>query len=213
MSSSSDPIAELLAAFDSNPFDVDAHKRSILESAATVFAEYGYDGSSLAKISHACGLSQAGLLHHYPSKKDLLIAVLEYRDAESARLIASTTDEVPSFLQVAPQVSVMFAAGLQNPSKIALFHKITAEATHVDHPGHAWALRRLSMVVAAYRLMLQVDADDGRLVEGISVEWVARLIVATMDGLQLQFLVQGDSFDAAGAFDTFVVALVAQISA
>lgn len=49
----------------------------LLEAAADVFAEKGYDGASIAAITRAAGLSSGAIYAHYASKADLFLAVLE----------------------------------------------------------------------------------------------------------------------------------------
>ena len=61
-------------------------KETILAAARQLFAKHGYRGTSLASIAEAAGLSQPGLLHHYPSKTALLLAVLASRDSADGRL-------------------------------------------------------------------------------------------------------------------------------
>jgi AcrR family transcriptional regulator len=55
----------------------DATRRRLLDQAARLFAAEGFHGVSLAQIAGACGLGNAGLLHHFPSKNKLYRAVLE----------------------------------------------------------------------------------------------------------------------------------------
>ncbi|WP_158847867.1 TetR/AcrR family transcriptional regulator [Saccharothrix deserti] len=43
----------------------------ILDRAAALFAQHGFDQTSLKSLADAVGLSKAGLLHHYPSKEAL----------------------------------------------------------------------------------------------------------------------------------------------
>jgi len=52
--------------------------RRILERAARLFFEKGFDGTSMQDIADACGLTKAGLYHHVPTKEALLIAIMEY---------------------------------------------------------------------------------------------------------------------------------------
>ena len=51
-----------------------------------VFATVGYHKGSLRDVADRVGMSQAGLLHHFPSKEHLLEAVLTWRD-EDARVL------------------------------------------------------------------------------------------------------------------------------
>ena len=54
----------------------------ILGAASSVFTERGYRGATLDAIARAAELSRAGLLHHFASKEELLLALLDARDAE-----------------------------------------------------------------------------------------------------------------------------------
>jgi AcrR family transcriptional regulator len=51
-------------------------RQMLLEEAARQFACSGFNGTSLAAIASACGLGNAGVLHHFPSKQALYKAVL-----------------------------------------------------------------------------------------------------------------------------------------
>jgi TetR/AcrR family transcriptional regulator, cholesterol catabolism regulator len=52
--------------------------RRILERAARLIFEKGYEGTSMQDIADACGLTKAGLYHHVATKEALLIAIMEY---------------------------------------------------------------------------------------------------------------------------------------
>lgn len=48
----------------------------VLQRAAALFRERGYANTSMADISAACGLTKAGVYHHFPGKEAILDAVL-----------------------------------------------------------------------------------------------------------------------------------------
>lgn len=52
--------------------------REILESAARLICEKGYEGASIHDIAAACGLTKAGLYHHIRSKEHLLLEIQNY---------------------------------------------------------------------------------------------------------------------------------------
>ena len=62
-----------------------ARRQEIIDAAVEVFATVGYHKGSLRDVADRVGMSQAGLLHHFPSKEHLLQAVLTWRD-EDARV-------------------------------------------------------------------------------------------------------------------------------
>jgi TetR/AcrR family transcriptional regulator, cholesterol catabolism regulator len=58
--------------------DAKGRHRAILETAARVICERGYEGASIQDIADACGLTKAGLYHHIRSKEHLLLEIMNY---------------------------------------------------------------------------------------------------------------------------------------
>jgi AcrR family transcriptional regulator len=54
-------------------------RQRLLTAAADVFAERGYDGTRVADIASAAGVSNAALYAHFPSKAQLLVEALRAR--------------------------------------------------------------------------------------------------------------------------------------
>ncbi len=52
--------------------------RQILETAARLICEKGYEGTSIQDIADACSLTKAGLYHHIRSKEHLLLEIQNY---------------------------------------------------------------------------------------------------------------------------------------
>lgn len=50
----------------------------ILEVAARVFCERGYEATSMGDVAAAVGMTKAGLYHHIAAKEDLLAAIMNY---------------------------------------------------------------------------------------------------------------------------------------
>src|SRR3954452_23736417 len=55
-------------------------RAEIVRAALEVIAERGYRGATLGAVAERVGLTQQGLLHYFPTKEALLIAVLAERD-------------------------------------------------------------------------------------------------------------------------------------
>jgi AcrR family transcriptional regulator len=63
-------------------------RQRLIETAARLFAENGYGATGMAEILRRAGVHRGSLYHAFPSKQDLLVAVLErYRDGMDARLV------------------------------------------------------------------------------------------------------------------------------
>ena len=77
------------------------------------------------------GLSQAGLLHHFPSKEHLLQAVLTWRDGVSARLIG---EPLPEGIDLLRGLVALAEYNASTPELVELHVIVSAEGTSEDHP-------------------------------------------------------------------------------
>jgi AcrR family transcriptional regulator len=55
----------------------EARRRKVVDTAAKLFAERGYDGTSISELTAATGLAAGGLYHYIEGKDDLLIAICD----------------------------------------------------------------------------------------------------------------------------------------
>ena len=56
--------------------DYDKRREAILDAAARLFAARGFSGASMADLTKACGTSKSLVYHYFPSKDDVLYAVM-----------------------------------------------------------------------------------------------------------------------------------------
>lgn len=59
------------------PAEQTVHPDAIIQAAAVVFHRQGYHGATMADIAAEVHLTAGSLYHHFPSKQDILIAVLD----------------------------------------------------------------------------------------------------------------------------------------
>ncbi len=57
--------------------DYELKSQTILDRAATLFAKEGYPGTKMQDVAKACGATKSMLYHYFPTKEDLLFAMLE----------------------------------------------------------------------------------------------------------------------------------------
>ena len=56
--------------------DYDMRRESIVAAAASLYAERGFNGASLADLASACSASKSLVYHYFPSKEDILYEVM-----------------------------------------------------------------------------------------------------------------------------------------
>jgi len=52
-------------------------KQHILDAAAVLFHEHGYDGASMTQLAKKVGVKPASIYYHFPSKRDILFEILK----------------------------------------------------------------------------------------------------------------------------------------
>src|SRR5258708_19895226 len=65
-------------------------RAALLATAASVFAERGYQGASVEEIAERAGYSHGAVYSNFTGKEDLFFAVFEEYMAERARELAAT---------------------------------------------------------------------------------------------------------------------------
>lgn len=165
----------------------EARRESILVSAFNVFAKSGFRGGSLKQVAEQVGMTEAGILHHFKSKSALLIAVLEYRDADSQAtfLPMNTTVSGAEFIE---HWLGLIRYNMANPGIVELFCILSAEATSNDHPAHNYFKERYKSVAGITTAYFNILQQEGMLRNGLESVDLAKTLIALTDGLQVQWL-------------------------
>lgn len=180
-------------------------RTSILDSALEVFAESGFRSGSLRDVAERVGMSEAGLLHHFTSKSALLAAVLERRDQQTREHFDLDPAHGREVLRSTVEL-VGYNASI--PGVVELFCTLAAEATSATHPAHQYFVERYGSTTAMMCDALREIEARGELRPGVDPGVAARGLVALMDGLQLQWLLDRASVDMAAEVRTYVNSLL-----
>lgn len=170
-------------------------RQQIVDAAVEVFSSVGYRKGSLRDVADKVGLSQAGLLHHFPSKEHLLAAVLTWRDDVTARRIGEPLPQGIEFLRGLVRTAEHNAT---TPELVELHVIVSAEGTSEDHPLRDYFTGRYAEVLGHTRRAFERAAAEGQLRPGTDCASAARTLIALMDGLQIQWLLDRDGVDMAG---------------
>lgn len=101
-------------------------KEEILDTCLSVFAEHGYDKTSTAMLAEAAGISRALIFHHFKSKKDLYLSLLD-RCFEKGSMVMGfdSISENQNFFEIKDRIStIKFKYYKENPD----LYKVIIEA-------------------------------------------------------------------------------------
>jgi AcrR family transcriptional regulator len=173
------------------PYAKSAERRaSIVDAAFEVFSTKGYVGGSLRDVAEVVGMSQTSLLHYFPSKSALLLAVLERRDVVSDHSAAPP--------DCGGLVETVLGQARHNetvPGLIALYAVLAGEAVTTGNPGSGYVRERFERLRGEYGDALRALEARGRLRPGVDPDRVASGLVALWDGIQLQWLLDPGRID------------------
>ncbi|GGZ11609.1 TetR/AcrR family transcriptional regulator [Streptomyces poonensis] len=169
-------------------------RAEIVRAALEVIAERGYRGASMAAVAERVGLTQQGLLHYFPTKDALLVAVLKERDQ---------WDAVPDSPWRLDLLASLVEYNAMRPGIVQTFSALLGESVTEDHPARAYFTERYGRVRATMTEALRSEHGE-RLPGGLTPERAAVLLVAVMDGLQYQWLLDPEAVDMPEAFRDFL---------
>jgi AcrR family transcriptional regulator len=182
-----------------------ATRDAILDAAIQAFAARGYRGASIDSIAAEVGVSRQGVLHHFPSKVKLLVAVLERRDQEDFELARE------QFERHGGSLVDMLGAGSRRADRrglAQLYTILSAESVDPGHPAHDYFVNRYRTVRATFEEWIAGEQAKGTVSDAISPERAASLVVAVLDGLQLQEQLDPDAVDVDGTLSRLLALLM-----
>ncbi|MEU5240279.1 TetR/AcrR family transcriptional regulator [Streptomyces lydicus] len=173
-------------------------REALLEAAMELISERGYRRTSLAAVAERAGLTQQGLLHHFPTKESLLVAVLEARDRWDLASAAAAwrTDTLTQLVDY----------NATRPGLVQTYTVLAADSVTEEHPARAFFESRFRAVRASMAEALRAEFGE-TLPGGLTPERAAPLLVAALDGLQLQWLLDPEEVDMPAAFRDFLALL------
>lgn len=176
-------------------YSVGIERRERIITAATEnFAREGYFRASMAEIARDVGLSSPGLMHYFPTKSHLLVAVAERRFdivSEWAHEPAPDTDGTGPFRNMVALTKRIVSL----PGLMELFVWLSAEASDPASPAHELYARRYQVALNELVGELEASASRGFLRPGADFELVARQCIAVTDGAQLQWVISEGKLD------------------
>ncbi|VVO06743.1 TetR/AcrR family transcriptional regulator [Pseudomonas viridiflava] len=188
----------------------DLRKVDIIKAALVIFARDGFAGASLSNIAKVAGISQVGLLHHFPNKLALLQAVLDHRDQYiSTRL--QDAEQVATLEGFVAFLRFIMRFSIEDASVSQALMIINTESLSVTHPAHRWFCERSHIVHSHLQAQLKLLVQAGEVREDIDVKQVSIELASMMDGMQIQWLRSRADVDIEGAFNRFLDRMVSDL--
>ncbi len=159
---------------------LEAQRAEILDGARRCFAAHGYEEATVVRLEEATGRSRGAIFHHFPTKLDLFLAVLEHdAEREAARWETGSVADVLTGLAA------------EDPDWATVV--VEQSRRRRTDPGfrERWG-RRTDLVRDALRTLVTRERTAARIAPDIPSEVAARFISVVGDGLLLQRAILGE---------------------
>lgn len=184
-----------------------ATRDQLVAEATQLFAERGFDATSIEAVLEAAGVSRGSLYHHFKSKEALFEAVLDAAEArigEATLLAAMGAGDDPVASLRAGALEWIRLAGDPVVQRIVL----------IDAPAvlgwERWREIEEQNALGMLRVAMQTVADDGRL-DPTLVDPFAHVLLASINELALVIARAEDTADAQARAEAAVNELLTRL--
>jgi AcrR family transcriptional regulator len=135
-------------------------------------------------IAEDLGMSHPALTYYFPSRDELLLAVLDEGERRAGEDVEAT--------RMVQRMRGYTRHNEGSPGTIQLYLALAARALNDDGIVRDHIVERFERVRARYAERIAADQADGSLRSDVDPNAAAALLVAAMDGIQLQHLLDPD---------------------
>ncbi|WP_217236691.1 ScbR family autoregulator-binding transcription factor [Streptomyces sp. AC555_RSS877] len=160
-------------------------RNAVLEAAAAVFAERGYESATIVEILERAEVTKGALYFHFPSKEDLAHGVLEHA-------VTELPTEQPIKVQSFVDMGLILAYRLPREPLLRGAARLAADQSAQRFFGRPW--QEWSAVTAD---RLAVAKEKGEVLPHVDPVRTAETMVAAFTGIQLMSQATTDMADFA----------------
>jgi AcrR family transcriptional regulator len=181
-------------------------REEILRAALLTFGTKGYNKAPLTEIADQVGMTHTGVLHHFGSKNQLLLAVLDYRDRTD---VADLPDQhIPGGIELFRHLVKTAVANADRPGIVQAYAVLSAESVTEGHPARAYFEERYRVLRGELRQAFVELCKERGITDTAAIDSGAAAILAVMDGLQVQWLLAPDEVQLAPMTEFAISAIV-----
>ena len=184
-------------------------RREILKAALEIFGAKGYNNGPLAEIAEQVEMTHAGILHHFGSKDRLLVEVLRYRDASDVEGLED--QHIPDGADLFRHLISTAFRNEERPGIVQAYAVLSAESVTEGNPGRSYFEDRYAVLRSEVEHALAVMCEERGIATPSTVANASAAVLAVMDGLQVQWLLDRDNVQLAEASRFAIEAMVTQV--
>jgi AcrR family transcriptional regulator len=185
-------------------------RRRIIDAAMDLWATRGSRGTGLTEVAERAGVGHPGLLHHFGSKDNLRLAVVKERDRQDLARVRALVET--GGLETIRALPVVARAAEERPGLAQLYVVLVAENLDPDAPAHDWLVERMRTLRQLLSTNLRAGVARGEIDASVDCDLMAARIMAFMDGVEIQRILDPARTDLETLYSDFARGLLAELA-
>jgi AcrR family transcriptional regulator len=181
------------------PIIVDKQKKrqEIMEAAIAIFSRMGYHRAKIKDIADEAGVGKGTVYEYFETKEDLFLQAGDFLYAQYIEAQKMSLDAVGDSKE---RIRSLISATLENAVIWTGMMYLTIDIwSEMDRKGKEDKLRRLmkDMIARMIDVFVQYvrEGQKGGVFKKLDPRLMSRIVLASLDGLVFQLLINRDAFD------------------
>ena len=180
------------------------------EAAKALFAEKGYEGTTIADITRAAKTSHSQFLKYYSGKEELRSEIIEEQWLELTKAVILAIPSVPSATEKLKLALNMFLSFLENDSQFRTILLLEQTASREDH--RVVIQRELREFVLVLDEIIHAMRGEGELLANVNPQAFRSALIGALEGMMRDLLLAPSGFPAQFSMDEVRATLATFVS-
>ncbi|MFP5213352.1 MAG: TetR family transcriptional regulator [Acidobacteriota bacterium] len=161
-----------------------SRKQSILEAAAKLFAEKGFDATATAEVARAAGVAEGTIFRHFKTKEEILVQIWTKMMELYIEEVRKEADEAPNGLEAVLRMADFHFRFVNKHAAQAsvMFRGFPACFVKAESPHRKYIAESVSKVLQITRRSIERGIEDGSIRE-VSAEKMTFILRGLLMGL------------------------------
>jgi AcrR family transcriptional regulator len=168
-------------------------RQDLLDAALTIFSQKGYTATRLEDIARTAGVTRGAIYHHFGSKSDLFLALMEEATEVGNSAIDKAVSEGGAFVEVVTRILVYTFNLVEDDrrfSEVMALQLTTPDVEALAQRRYDEAQELVQSISGFFRVII----EQGELRPGLDPEIAARAFLGYQNGLAMLWLANREAF-------------------
>ncbi len=168
-------------------------RKKLLEAAEACFTKYGFHASSVDMICKAAGMSKGAFYHHFTSKQELYLEMLDQWLKIIDRYIESARSDSKNVLELFRNIGEAKLLFQEAAGKLPIFIELWVRASR-DEELKKITIGSYYKYLELFKSLIDEGINEG-LIKKVNPDTVSRMIIAVAVGFIMQSMLDPEGTD------------------